>query len=115
MLVYNDVIDSQIVDDALTPLLDVVAVQGRPADLVCSRFDKLHYKPFLRKCFSKIHISLVTIKSTLFGLKRVKLSAFEKSETTSLNSILYHRLAHSYKTICVQHAVAIPRRTNATT
>ena len=56
--IYLNAIQSQIVGDTLTPLLDVVAVQGGPGDLVCSRFDKLHYKPILRKHFSKIHISL---------------------------------------------------------
>ena len=58
LFVYNDLIQSQIVGDTLTPLLDVVAVQGGPGDLVCSRFDKPHYKPVLRKQFSDIHISL---------------------------------------------------------
>ena len=49
LFVYNDLIQSQIVGDTLTPLLDVVTVQGGPEDLVCSRFDKPHYKPVLRK------------------------------------------------------------------
>ena len=51
LFVYNDLIQPQIVGDTLTPLLDVVAVQGGPGDLVCSRFDKPHYKPVLRKQF----------------------------------------------------------------
>ena len=55
IFVYNDIIDSQIVGDALTPLLDVIAVQGRPGDLVCSRFDKPHYKPVLRRHFRYPH------------------------------------------------------------
>ena len=58
IFVYSDLIQSQIVGNTLTPLLDVVAVQGGPGDLVCSRFDKPHYKPVLRKHFSDIHISL---------------------------------------------------------
>ena len=58
IFVYLDAIQLQIIGDALTPLLDVVAVQGGPGDLVCSRFDKPHYKPILRKHFSDIHISL---------------------------------------------------------
>ena len=58
IFVYLDVIQSQIVVDTLAPLLDVVAVQGEPGDLVCRRFDKPHYKPILRKHFSDIHISL---------------------------------------------------------
>ena len=36
IFVYLDVIQLQIVGDTLTPLLDVVAVQGGPGDLVCS-------------------------------------------------------------------------------
>ena len=58
IFVYLDVIQSQIIGDTLTPLLDVIAVQGEPGNLVCRRFDKLHYKPILRKHFSDIHISL---------------------------------------------------------
>ena len=58
IFVYSDLIQSQIVGNTLTPFLDVVAVQGGPGDLVCSRFDKSHYKPVLRKHFSDIHISL---------------------------------------------------------
>ena len=58
IFVYSDLIQSQIVGNTLTPVLDVVAVQGGPKDLVCSRFDKPHYKPVLRKYFSDIHISL---------------------------------------------------------
>ena len=58
LFVYSNLIQSQIVGDTLTPLLDVVAVQGGPGDLVCSRFDKPHNKPVLRKQFSDIHISL---------------------------------------------------------
>ena len=58
LFVYNDLIQPQIVGDTLTPLLDVVAVQGGPGDLVCSRFDKPPCKPVLRKQFSDIHISL---------------------------------------------------------
>ena len=58
LFVYNDLIQPQIVGNTLTPLLDVVAVQGGPGDLVCSRFDKPHHKPVLRKQFSDIHISL---------------------------------------------------------
>ena len=58
IFVYSNLIQSQIVGNTLTPLLDVVAVQGGPRDLVCSRFDKPHYKPVLRKHFSDIHISL---------------------------------------------------------
>ena len=41
----NNLFQSQIIGNTLTPLLDVVAVQGGPGDLVCSRFDKPHYKP----------------------------------------------------------------------
>ena len=58
IFVYSNLIQSQIVGNTLTPLLDVVAVQGGPGDLVCSRFDKLLYKPVLRKQFFDIHISL---------------------------------------------------------
>ena len=58
IFVYLDAIQLQIIGDTLTPLLDVVAVQSGPGDLVCSRFDKPHYKPILRKHFSDIHISL---------------------------------------------------------
>ena len=58
VFIYNDLIQSQIVGDTLTPLLDVVALQGGPGDLVCSRLGKPHYKPVLRKQFSDIHISL---------------------------------------------------------
>ena len=58
IFVYNDLIQSKIVGNTLTPLLDVVAVQGGPGDLVCSRLNKPHYKPVLRKHFSDIHISL---------------------------------------------------------
>ena len=41
----NNLFQSQIIGNTLTPLLNVVAVQGGPGDLVCSRFDKPHYKP----------------------------------------------------------------------
>ena len=36
LFVYNDLIQPQIVGDTMTPLLDVIAVQGGPGDLVCS-------------------------------------------------------------------------------
>ena len=58
----------------LTPLLDVVAVQGGPGYLVCSRFDKPHYKPVLRKHFFDIHISFAMIKANLFSMKRERIS-----------------------------------------
>ena len=58
IFVYLDVIQSQIVGDTIAPLLNIVAVQGEPGDLVCRRLDKPHYKPILRKHFSDIHISL---------------------------------------------------------
>ena len=58
IFVYLDEIQSQIVGETLTPLLDVVAVQSEHGDLVCRRFDKSHYKPILRKHFSDMHISL---------------------------------------------------------
>ena len=117
IFVYLDVIQSQIVGDTLTPLLDVVAVQGGPEDLVCSRFDKLHYKPVVRKHFSNIYISLRDDQGDPIRFEKGKDrdSTFEKSETTTLNSIPYRRCAHSRKTICRRHTVAIPRHTNATT
>ena len=51
IFVYSDLIQSQIVGNTLTltPLLDVVAVQGGPGDLVCGRFDKPHYKSVFEK------------------------------------------------------------------
>ena len=58
IFIYSNLIQSQIVGNTLTPLLNVVTVQGGPGDLVCTRFDKSHYKPVLRKHFSDIHISL---------------------------------------------------------
>ena len=57
IFVYSDLIQSQVVGNTLTLLLDVVAVQDGPGDLVCSRFDKPHYIPVLKKHFSDIHIS----------------------------------------------------------
>ena len=72
LFVYNDLIQPQIVGDTLTPLLDVVAVQGGPGDLVCSRFDKPHYKPVLRKQFSDIHISLRDDQGELIRFEKGK-------------------------------------------
>ena len=40
IFVYTGIKESQIVGNALTSLQDVVAVQGRPKELACSRFDK---------------------------------------------------------------------------
>ena len=51
IFIYSNLFQSQIVGSTLTSLLDVIAVQGGPGDLVCSRFDKPHYKPVLRKDF----------------------------------------------------------------
>ena len=72
LFVYNDLIQPQIVGDTLTPLLDVVAVQGGPGDLVCRRFDKPHYKPVLRKQFSDIHISLRDDQGELIRFEKGK-------------------------------------------
>ena len=72
IFVYSDIIESQIVGNALTSLQDVVAVQGSPGELVCSRFDKPHYKPVLRKHFSDIHISLRDDQSELIRFEKGK-------------------------------------------
>ena len=74
IFVYSDIIESQIVGNALTSLQDVVAVQGRPGELVCSRFDKPHYKPVLRKHFSDIHISLRDDQGELIRFEKGRLS-----------------------------------------
>ena len=68
IFVYNATIVSQIVGDALTPLLDVVAVQGGPGDLVCIT------NLFWENTFPISKFLYAMIKVTLFGLKRVKLS-----------------------------------------
>ena len=72
MFVYSNLILSLMVGKTLTPLLDVVAVQGGPGDLVCSRFDKPHYKLVLRKHFSNIHICLRDDQGESFRFEKGK-------------------------------------------
>lgn len=70
LMIYTDVIESQIVGDTLAPLLRVVKVTGTDGELVSDQYDRPHYLPVSRKMIDTLEIVIRTHTGALTPFER---------------------------------------------
>ena len=58
MFVYCDILENQIVGNALVPLLRVVPIDGKHDDVVVKSYDFPHYVPVSKQEFNTIEINI---------------------------------------------------------
>ena len=60
VLVYSDLVEQRPVGDAMVPLLYIVPVNEKKADIVHNTFEKPQYIPLIRHQFNIVEILLTT-------------------------------------------------------
>ena len=86
LYVYSDIVQAQLVGDALVPLLRIVPVQGNDGQRVSRSFERPHYLPVSRREFETIEVNIKrdTGESVPFELGKVLLTLhFRQSRTAN--------------------------------
>ena len=84
LYVYSDIVQAQLVGDALVPLLRIVPVEGDDGQRVSKSFERPHYLPVSRREFETIEVNIKrdTGESVSFELAKVLLTLhFSQSRT----------------------------------
>lgn len=70
LMIYTDIIESQVIGDVLAPLLRVVRVRGRDGEMISEQYDRPHYLPVNRKIIETLEIVIRTHTGDLTPFER---------------------------------------------
>ena len=58
LMVYTNIVESQIVGDVLAPLLRIVNISGQHGETICAQYERPHYLPINCKFIDSIEIAI---------------------------------------------------------
>lgn len=70
LMLYTDIIESQIVGDVLAPLLKIVNVRGSDGEIISKQYERPQYLPVSRKNIDTIEINIRTHMGELTPFER---------------------------------------------
>ena len=84
LYVYSDIVQAQLVGDALVPLLQIVPLEGDDGQCVSKSFERPHYLPVSRREFEMIEVNIKcdTGESVPFDLGKVLITLHFRQRRT---------------------------------
>lgn len=70
LMIYTDIVESQVVGDVVAPLLRIVTVTGKDGEMVNVQYERPHYLPVIRKVIDTIEINIRNHQGKLTPFER---------------------------------------------